>query len=204
MHFLRRAEHNMGMPATVHRRWTIAEVTALIDAAPDSAPRFELVDGELLVTPSPVMRHQRAVRTLLVALDAYLETTAAGEAFDSPFDVELEPDTIVRPDVFTVPPGEARRLENEMPARSLMLVIEVISPASALGDRGPKRELYQRHVPEYWIVDLDAQLFERWRPGDDRPEILRAQIEWHPAGASDSFTLDLPAYFARVVGTTSR
>jgi len=190
----------MGMPAALRRRWTLIEVRALIDATPEPAPRFELVDGELLVTPSPVTRHQRAVRALLVAIDAYLERTAFGEALDSPFDVQLEPDTIVQPDVFAVPREEARRLDTEMPARSLILVIEVISPSSALADRGPKRELYQRHVPDYWIVDLDAQLFERWRPGDDRPEIVRERIEWNPAGASDVFTLDLPAYFARLVG----
>ena len=114
--------------------------------------------------------------------------------------IDATPEPTPRFELVAVPYAEARRLDTEMPARSLILVIEVISPNSALGDRGPKRELYQRHVPEYWIVDLDAQLFERWLPGDDRSEIAREQIEWHPAGASTPFTLDLPAYFARVVG----
>ena len=88
--------------------------------------------------------------------------------------------------------------ETVMPGQSLLLAIEVISPGSARGDRGPKRALYQRHVPEYWIVDLDAALFERWRPGDERPEILREHIDWWPAGAAAPFQLDLSSFFARV------
>jgi Uma2 family endonuclease len=75
----------------------------------------------------------------------------------------------------------------------------VLSPSSAQHDRVRKRPLYQRHVPEYWIVDLDARLVERWRPDDDRPEILTGVLAWHPAGASEPFRLELPAYFAQVL-----
>ena len=86
--------------------------------------------------------------------------------------------------------------DSTSPSCSLAIqAVEVISPGSARGDRGPKRELYQRHVPEYWIVDLDAALIERWRPGDERPEILRESLEWKPAGASSAFVLELPAFF---------
>jgi Uma2 family endonuclease len=56
--------------------------------------------------------------------------------------------------------------------------------------------MYQRHVPEYWIVDLDARLVERWRPEDTRPEILTERLDWLPEGALEPFQLDLPAYFA--------
>ena len=189
------------MPAAVRRRWSLAEVRALIAANPGPAPRYELVDGQLLVTPSPIGPHQKAVRELVIDLGNYLRRNTVGEVLDSPFDVELEPESIVQPDVFVVPPDEGRRLESEMPARSLMLAIEVISPSSAFGDRGPKRELYQRHVPEYWVVDLDAALIERWRAGDERPEILRDRIEWNPVGASSGFVLELRAFFATVNGS---
>lgn len=193
----------MGMPATIRRRWTLAEVCALIDADPAPTHRYELVDGELLVTSSPIGPHQRAVRELILDLGLYLRQHPVGALFDSPFDVQLEPESIVRPDVFVVPPEELARLDTgEMPARSLILVIEIISPSSARGDRGPKRELYQRHVPEYWIVDLDARLFERWRPGDTRPEILRTSIEWRPGGRADPFVLDLADFFTRAPGAT--
>jgi len=79
-----------------------------------------------------------------------------------------------------------------------LLAIEVLSPSNTRHDRVRKRPGYQRHVPEYWIVDLEARLIERWRPGDDRPEILTEQLTWHPSGALTPMTLELPLFFRRV------
>jgi hypothetical protein len=53
-------------------------------------------------------------------------------------------------------------------------------------------------VGEYWIVDTDARVMERWRPGDERPEIVTEQLEWKPAGAAEAFVLELSDFFARV------
>ena len=187
-----------GSPAGAAHRWTAAEVRRLIAENPLLTPRYELVDGELLVTPSPAMPHQRAVRLLLLALSSYLERERVGEVFTSPFDIELEPESLVQTDVFVVPLHETRRLATEMPARELLVACEILSPSSGRYDRVKKRSLYQRHVPEYWIVDLDARLVERWRPGDERPEILTELLEWHPEGAAESFRLELPGFFADV------
>lgn len=71
------AEQLMAMPA-VDRRWTAREVRALIDENPLATPRYELVDGELLVTPSPHPWHQRIVTELLVSLHRYLESCPVG------------------------------------------------------------------------------------------------------------------------------
>jgi Uma2 family endonuclease len=185
----------MAMPASARRRWTRAEVIALNDASPETGPRYELVEGELLVTASPIAPHQRAVRRLLVALETFLAINPLGEAF-SDLDVQLEEEGTIRPDVLVVPPHEAIRLDTEMPARDLLLVVEVLSPSTAYADRGPKRLLYQRHVPEYWIVDLDARLVERWRPGEDRPKVLRERIEWLPYGVSAPLVLEVAELFA--------
>jgi Uma2 family endonuclease len=185
------------MPA-VKRRWTAHEVRQLIAESPLATPRYELVDGELLVTPSPNWPHQRAVSLILLALNEYLKRQPVGHAATSPFDVELAPESLVQPDVFVVPAHEARRLLTEMPARELLVAVEVLSPSSSRHDRVKKRPHYQRYVPEYWIIDLDARLFERWRPGDDRPEIVAETLEWAPAGSTDPFRLDLTRYFAEV------
>src|SRR5438094_61201 len=190
----------MAMPALVPahgvsgRRWTAREVRRLIAENPLASPRYELVDGELLVTPSPNYPHQRAVYLLIVALHSYLERNPVGRVLTSPFDVELEPETVTQPDLFVIPPHEARRLLTEMPARELILAAEVLSPSSGRHDRVTKKPLYQRHVDEYWIIDLDARLFERWRPSDERPEIITKLLEWLPAGAADAFSLDLARY----------
>jgi len=190
----------MAMPAAERRRWTAGEVRELIAANPRVTPRYELVDGELLVTPSPSGLHQLAVRELLIALAAYLDKNRVGEVLFSPFDVEPEPEFLAQPDLFVVPLHEAKRLRTEMPARELLLAVEVLSPSSGRHDRVQKRPLYQRNVPDYWIVDLDARLVERWRPQDERPEVLSQMLVWHPEGALEACTLDLPGYFAKVFG----
>jgi Uma2 family endonuclease len=189
----------MAMPA-VKRRWTAREVRQLIAESPLATPRYELVDGELLVTPSPNWPHQRAVRLILLALEEYLRRQPVGEVATSPFDVELAPESLVQPDVFVVPPHEARRLLTEMPAHELLLAVEVLSPSSSRHDRVKKRPHYQRHVPEYWIVDLDARLVERWRPRDDRPEIVAETLDWDPAESTEPLRLHLARYFAEVFG----
>ena len=176
----------------------VREVRQLIADAPLATPRYELVAGELLVTPSPTGLHQRAVGLLLALLEAYARGHRIGVAYTSPFDVELEPESLVQPDVFVTSTREARRLLTEMPARELLLAVEVISPSSARYDRVTKRVLYQRHVSEYWVIDLNARLIERWIPNDERPEIIVDTLVWRPAGASGSFTLELPGYFADV------
>ena len=197
----RRAEHIMAMPAPDReraRRWTAREVRQLIAESPLQTPRYELVDGELLVTPSPIPPHQRAVAFLWRALDDYLRGNPVGDAYFSPSDVELEPGTIVQPDVFVVPPHESARSMRELPVRSVMLAAEVLSPTSGRHDRVTKRHLYSRHLLEYWIVDLDARIVERWRMHAQQPEVLLTALEWHPANAAEPFTLDLPKYFAAV------
>lgn len=186
----------MSMPSETARRWTAREVRDLIATEPLATPRYELVDGELLVTPSPTRDHQRVVGNLLYELMTYLRAHNVGEALTSPSDVELEGESIVQPDIYILPPEE--QLRTEFPVYSLLAAIEVLSPSSARYDRVTKRSLYQRHVPEYWIVDIDARVIERWRRGDARPEILTSELLWHPPGAAEAFRLDIAAFFARI------
>lgn len=65
-------------------------------------------------------------------------------------------------------------------------------------------EVPQRNaVSEYWIVDLEGRVVERWHPEDERPQILADTVEWSPDGASAPFVLELAPYFAEVVGEDS-
>jgi Uma2 family endonuclease len=184
----------MGMP-NPSGGWTAAQVLAL----PEDGQRYEVVDGKLLVSPAPSRVHQRAVGELYAGLRAYVRAHRIGELLLSPGDVELDPRTLVQPDLFVAP------LDAEHPGRTwreidrLLLAVEVLSPATAHADRHIKRRRYQRHgVPEYWIVDLDARLVERWRPEDERPEILTERLVWQPAGAAEALVLDLERLFDAV------
>ncbi|HJQ20081.1 MAG TPA: Uma2 family endonuclease [Gemmatimonadaceae bacterium] len=189
------------MPAERARRWSAHEVRRLIADAPSITPRYELVDGELLVTPSPRPAHQVAIKLLLVALDSYLHRAPVGVVLSSPSDIELEPEDVRQPDVFVIPSGEWQRVARDgFPAHQLLLAVEVLSPSTGRADRVTKRPGYQRHVPEYWIVDLDSRLVERWRGGDARPEIVTDVLRWHPVRAESPFELELDLFFAEAIG----
>lgn len=121
--------------------------------------------------------------------------------FASPADISYGERTLVQPDVFVVPHREghiAMRWEEVGP---LLLAVEFLSPSTARADRHKKRRLYQRErVPEYWIVDLDARLIERWRADDERPEIVTERIEWRADAAQPPLVIDLAEYFREVLG----
>ena len=194
--FTRRAEHYMGMPETLER-WTAERVRAL----PEDGKRYEVVDGELFVTPAPAFDHQRAVLELAVALRAYIKGRDTGEVMVSPADIELDPRTLVQPDVFVVPLEGGKRPRHWSDVRGLLLAVEVLSPSTARADRTVKRRRYQRAgIPQYWIVDLDARVIERWRPGDERPEIVTDRLAWQPDPSREAFVLDLTAFFGEVLG----
>lgn len=186
----------MGMPQTIER-WTAERVRAL----PDDGNRYEVVAGELLVTPAPTFDHQEAVLRLVRRLSDYLEGTDLGHAAFSPADIEVDVETLVQPDVFVVPLQEGKRPRRWSDVTTLLLAIEVLSPSTARADRTVKRHLFQRMgVREYWIVDLDARLVERWRPGDERPEIITGSLEWRPSVGEPPLTIGLPEYFTAVLG----
>ena len=72
-------------------------------------------------------------------------------------------------------------------------------------DRTVKRRRYQREgVPEYWIVDGDARIVERWRPEDERPEVHSERLDWKPDPSAEPLIIDLPGLFADAVGASLR
>lgn len=179
----------MAMPDTL-RRWTRDEVLAL----PDDGMRHELFDGELVVTLAPLRLHQLVVGELFLRLAEYLRQQAAGKVLLSPADLPLRGGQVAQPDVFVLP--HLNFAQNWSDAPVPLLAIEVLSPSSARYDRGLKRRAYQQAgVGEYWIVDPEAQLIERWRPADERPEILDEVLEWQPRADAAPLRLDIPALF---------
>ena len=191
----------MGMPDTAGRGtrdaggWTREAVLAL----PDDGQRRELLDGELIVTPAPRPLHQIALHRLERALDTVLASGPL-RVLRSPADLSLGEEEILQPDLFVYRRSAGRPLRDWSQITELALVIEVLSPSTARYDRGLKRRRYQRaRVPEYWIVDLDGQLIERWRPDDDRPEIIIQQLRWESGeGAALELELDVERFFREV------
>ncbi len=167
----------------------------MVRALPDDGSRYEVVYGELLVTPAPRPWHQILVKRLSYALESYLRDHPIGELLTSPADISWGPDVLVQPDVFVVPPDEARALTWSR-MRTLLLVVEVLSPSSARADRFTKRLRYREAgVPLYWVVDGDDRSVEVWTPAADFPALERDRLAWHPTGAREPFTLSLEELF---------
>ena len=185
----------MYMP-NLKRRWTVDDLHDL----PDDGNRYEVIDGELLVTPAPSLKHQRAALLLARLLAEYLATEPVGEALVSPADVTFSYVRTVQPDVFVLPFVNGRRADRFEDAGRLLLAAEVLSPTTARADRVGKRVMFREEgVVEYWVVDLDARAVERSTPVDSRVDVIVERLEWLPEGASRPFALDLPGFFARVL-----
>jgi Uncharacterized protein conserved in cyanobacteria len=185
----------MSMP-TFERRWTAADLARM----PEDGNRYEVIDGELFVTPAPSYRHQEAALVLHGILRNYLRRERVGHALVAPADVEFSPKRLVQPDVFVVPLVDGRRPEHFHDVNRLLLAAEVLSPGTARADRVAKRTLFRdQGVPEYWIVDLDSRVIERSTPADPRVEIAVDRLVWLPEGAGGALEIDVEKYFAEVL-----
>lgn len=180
----------------IETEWTAAMVLAL----PDDGVRRELLDGELVVMPAPSLSHQNVVGAFYRALFTYTEAQHVGTTHASPADIEFSPRRLLQPDVFVAPLVDGRGARNWTEIKSLLLAIEVLSPTSARTDRITKRHIYMtEQVDEYWIVDLDARLVERWRRGEGRPEVAYGRIDWQPSALHPALSIDLDALFERAL-----
>ncbi len=186
----------MGMPALDRaRRWTRDEVLAL----PDDGNRYELVDGELLVSPSPRWVHQHAVGGFWRIIDDYVKLHRIGDALFSPADLDLRSGQVLQPDIFVVDRVDGRRAREWTEVGIPRLVVEVLSPTHPEFDRVKKRRRYQKSgVSTYWIVDLDARHVEVWTPQAKRAEIITDTLTWRPEPHLPAFRLDLIAFFKAV------
>lgn len=191
-------EQIMSMPVVRRDRWTTDDVDRLVVERKGVTPRYELVDGELLMTPAPSWRHQRIVLELAASLKSYLAPHGLGEVLLGPAELKLASGERYEPDLFVVPGIDGRRPPDGA-AVTPLLVCEVLSPGSSRHDRITKPRAFQAHgVPEYWIVDADAAAFEVWRPTDERPALIDGRVQWTPLGATEAFELDVAAFFAAV------
>jgi Uma2 family endonuclease len=174
------------------RRYAVDEVLAF----PDDGNRYELVDGELLVTPAPSMPHQVVISHLQFTLTDYLRERPAAVVLASPADISWDCEKLVHPDLFVIPGSEVSRSWKS---------VRTLRPRSrsshrrARGDRWVKRRLYQRQgVATYWVVDPDARLVEVWHPPDERPEIVMETLRWSVGPDATELQIDLRALFAHL------
>jgi len=186
----------MAMPV---QRTDIGWTAEMARALPDDGNRYEVLDGELFVTPTPSTPHQRALRVLCDLLAPYVNANQFGELFWSPADIEFSPKRLVQPDLFVAALVDGKRPRAWADVKHLLLAIEALSPTTARADRHKKRRIYMKEaVDDYWIVDVDARVVERWQKGDERPEVLAVTLTWQPALSVAPLLIDLEEYFDEV------
>jgi Uma2 family endonuclease len=135
-----------------------------LELLPHDDLRHEIINGEHYVTASPVTRHQRISRRLLVAFQFYLDAHPVGEVFHAPFDVVMSFHDVVVPDLIYVSAARADLVNAKNLQGAPDLVIEILSPSTRRLDERLKRDLYERAgVEEYWLVDPDRNTVTIYR-----------------------------------------
>jgi Uma2 family endonuclease len=176
--------------ATRTKQWTLEEVHSL----PDDGNKYELVRGDLFVTPPPSEDHETILARLSRILDPYVAANGLGMVYH-PRSVmrfegsEVEPDLMVRQ-----PRTEKGRDWDEAPTP--ILVVEVLSGSTRRRDHVQKRELYlDAGVPEYWILDPESVSVRvvRARRAD---VVITDRLTWSPRGAEHSLSVDVAAVFS--------
>jgi Uma2 family endonuclease len=146
----------MSQTITEKKKYTYADYLRI----PDNE-RYELVEGDLLVTPAPVPRHQRISRKIEFQLEKFVTEKDLGEVFDSPCDVHLDDENVVQPDIMFISKDRLHIIGEKNIQGAPDLVVEIISESTAYRDLVQKKSLYAQHgVKEYWVVVPEKEIIE--------------------------------------------
>jgi len=128
---------------------------------PEGPPYYQLIEGIIVMSPSPSFNHQRILLRLSQWIQNYLDENPIGVAVFSPCDVRLDENTVYLPDLFFVRKENPRVAIDRTVTGPPDLVVEILSPSNFREDRIAKRAAYARAgVEEMWIVDPEARQIE--------------------------------------------
>ena len=146
----------MASTATEKKKYTYEDYLK----TPDDV-RYELIEGDLLMTPSPVTKHQRILRELGFELLSFARVKDLGEIFLAPFDVHLDNENVVEPDILFISKQRLHIIGEKNVQGPPDLVIEILSESTANRDLVQKKRLYAKFgVKEYWIVIPGEEIVE--------------------------------------------
>ncbi|MEX2049372.1 MAG: Uma2 family endonuclease [Gemmatimonadota bacterium] len=160
---------------------------------PDDGNRYEVIDGELLVTPGPSPLHQRVSLRLAMVLDAYVERHGLGVVLHE-VDLLFQTGQFLRPDLLVVPESSRAGITKRGVEMAPSLVVEILSPTSGAIDRVKKPARYGDFgVPEYWVLDPEERCGWVWRfaQGAKEAEHVTGRLVWDAPGAPEPLVIDL-------------
>lgn len=156
------------MPAATHRT-TYGEIRRM----PHDGKRYELIDGEVYVTPSPNTKHQRVVGNLYLALREFVDEHGLGDVYLAPLDVVFDEYDVLQPDLLFVSSARRSIIGEDNVTAAPDLVVEILSPSTRGYDRDEKRRVYARFgVKEVWLFeprDNTVELLSLTPSGDYAP-----------------------------------
>lgn len=180
------------MPERATReRWTYAEFARL----PSDGNRYEIIAGELCVTPAPRPLHQEIVSELATLLRGHASAHDLGWVMVGPIDVLLAEGDYLEPDLVFVRRERKGILTDRGVEGPPDLVVEVASPSTGDRDRGVKRERYLHYgVPEYWVVDPSAGRIDVHR-STGTADVHDTTLSWSPSADAPPLSIDVPSLF---------
>ncbi len=166
-------------------------------ATPDDGKRYEIIGGELVVSPSPNTEHQWASGDLFGEMRSHVREYDLGVIFSAPIDVMLSPHQFVVPDIVFVSRERGHIIAKQYIDGAPDLIVEIVSPSSQRRDRVTKAALYaMAGVREYWIVDLEAKVVDVFRLHDGRYERIPVENGIARSEVLAGFTIEAARLFA--------
>lgn len=168
-------------PTATRYTWTYDEYARL----PDDGNHYEVIDGEVMVTPAPSTMHQLILLRLSLALHAFVERERLGVVLPD-VDLLFVEGQFLRPDLLFVPNAARAGITTRGVEQAPGLVVEILSPSSGSIDRLKKPRRYRDFgVPEYWVVDPEERVVWVWRfsAGATDAERVTERLVWHPESA---------------------
>jgi Uma2 family endonuclease len=133
---------------------------------PDDGKRYEILDGQLFVTPAPSPVHQRVSKRLQRKLEDFFEARGLAEVFNAPIDMIVGRHDVAQPDILVV--SDPRQISGRGIEGPPLLVVEVLSPSTRRHDRDVKMRRYAAlAIPHYWIVDPEGKSMACYRRDGD-------------------------------------
>jgi Uma2 family endonuclease len=141
---------------------------------PEDSWGYEIINGELTKSPSPMTNHQRVVANIAFELQVYLRSTQQGELIFAPMDVVLSNTNIFQPDILFISNENSDIITEKNIQGAPDLIAEVLSPSTTYKDLFDKKELYEQFgVKEYWIIDPKREWVEVYTLNKSKYSLLQ-------------------------------